>query len=119
MDNVVLFGQCLGDPLTLRLLGLLRHSELCICEMQSVLRADRSVVDLRLRKLRNAGLVKTRSRGQWFAYRLNTRYAELIEKVFEAFDNTLDWDPDMATDKNLLVNEMQKRIDGWCPSNKE
>ncbi|MDR3688099.1 MAG: metalloregulator ArsR/SmtB family transcription factor [Fimbriimonas sp.] len=116
MHNVVLFGQCLGDPLTIRVLALLRQGELCICEVQHVLGEDRSVVDLRLRKLRDSGIVRTRRRGQWLAYRIHTHYVDLVETVFEAFDETISWDQDVTRDTKLLGIELKKRVNQWCAS---
>jgi len=116
MHNVVLFGQCLGDPLTIRVLALLRQGELCICEVQHVLGEDRSVVDLRLKKLRESGIVRTRRRGQWLAYRIHTHYVDLVETVFEAFDETISWDQDVTRDTKLLGIELKKRVNDWCAS---
>jgi len=118
MHNVVLFGQCLGDPLTIRIIALLREGELCICEIQSVLQQDRGVVDLRLKKLRDSGIVRTRRRKQWLAYRIHTRFVDLVETVFEAFDDTIGWDKEITDDSKFLAAQLRKRVDDWCASPK-
>jgi ArsR family transcriptional regulator len=100
------------------MLALLREGELCICEIQSVLGQDRAIVDLRLKKLRDAGIVRTRRRRQWLAYRIHTRYVDLVETVFEAFDDSIGWDKDVNDDLKSLASQLKKRVDDWCASPK-
>lgn len=54
----------------LRLLAALREGECCACELQVVLDAPQSTVGTHLRKLKDAGLVRSRRRGRWSYYRL-------------------------------------------------
>ena len=64
----------------LRVLETLRESECCGCELQIVLDAPQSTVATHLRKLKNAGLVKSRKKGKWSYYRIaDTAALELLD----------------------------------------
>ena len=64
----------------LRILETLRDSECCACELQVVLDAPQSTVATHLRKLRDAGLVKTRKKGKWTYYRIgDTAAIEVLD----------------------------------------
>lgn len=59
-----------GEPLRLRLLGMLAHGELCVCHLHGALDAPQPMVSRHLGVLRHAGLVRARREGSWVYYRL-------------------------------------------------
>lgn len=64
----------------LRILDALRESECCGCELQVVLDAPQSTVATHLRKLKDAGLVKSRRKGRWSYYRIaDTAVFDLLD----------------------------------------
>lgn len=64
----------------LRILSALRDGELCVCEIQAVLRAPQSTVASHLRTLKNAGLVNARKSGKWTYYRIaDTAVLDLLD----------------------------------------
>lgn len=72
--------KALGNADRLRVLWALRESELCGCELQVVLDAPQSTVATHVRKLKEAGLVKSRKRGRWSYYRIaDTAVFELLD----------------------------------------
>ncbi|ELY78196.1 ArsR/SmtB family transcription factor [Natrinema pallidum] len=72
--------KALGNENRLRVLEALRESECCGCELQVVLDAPQSTVATHLRKLRDAGLVKSRRKGKWNYYRIaDTAVFELLD----------------------------------------
>lgn len=77
--QVTVFGA-LANEHRVRALEALRDGELCGCELQIVLDAPQSTVATHLRKLRDAGLVKTRKKGKWTYYRVaDTAVFELLD----------------------------------------
>lgn len=62
--------KALGNENRLRILRALRESECCGCELEVVLDAPQSTVATHLRKLKEAGLVKSRKKGKWSYYRI-------------------------------------------------
>lgn len=72
--------KALGNEDRLRVLEVLRQSECCGCELQVVLDAPQSTVATHLRKLKAAGLVKSRKKGKWSYYRIaDTAVFELLD----------------------------------------
>ena len=72
--------KALANEDRLRVLETLRESECCGCELQIVLDAPQSTVATHLRKLKNAGLVKSRKKGKWSYYRItDTAALELLD----------------------------------------
>ena len=60
----------LGDPTRLSLLLALQSSELCVCDLSSVLSMTMSAISHQLRILRQQGLVSSRKEGRMVIYRL-------------------------------------------------
>ena len=72
--------KALANEDRLRVLEALRESECCGCELQVVLDAPQSTVATHLRKLKKAGLVKSRKKGKWSYYRIaDTAALELLD----------------------------------------
>ena len=72
--------KALANEDRLRVLETLRESECCGCELQVVLDAPQSTVATHLRKLKKAGLVKSRKKGKWSYYRIaDTAVFELLD----------------------------------------
>lgn len=63
--------KALANEKRLRILGALRDSELCGCELQAILDAPQSTVATHLRTLKDAGLVNSRKSGKWTYYRIS------------------------------------------------
>jgi DNA-binding transcriptional ArsR family regulator len=59
-----------GDPTRTRILKLLEDRELCVCQIQAVLRLAPSTVSKHLALLKSAGLVDDRREGRWIHYGL-------------------------------------------------
>ena len=62
--------KALADATRLRILNLLLHGELCVCDIQHVLDATQPNVSRHLAYLKNAGLVCDRRDGYRIFYRL-------------------------------------------------
>lgn len=74
--------KALGNEDRLRVLEALRDSECCGCELQVVLDAPQSTVATHLRKLRDAGLVRSRRKGKWRYYRIaDTAVLDVLDLV--------------------------------------
>jgi|SRR5215203_2191483 len=64
------FFKALADTTRLRILGILLHGEVCVCDIHYSLKASQPKVSRHLAHLRAAGLVETRREGVWIHYRL-------------------------------------------------
>ncbi len=62
--------QSVGDETRLRILMALRRQELCVCQLQALLRLAPSTISAHLRLLGQAGLIERRRVGKWVYVRL-------------------------------------------------
>ena len=72
--------KALADQTRLRILGLLRAGEICVCDIHGTLGVPQPTASRHLAYLRRAGLVKGRKAGLWVHYSL----AELPDPVMQA-----------------------------------
>jgi len=74
--------KALSDPNRVRVLKLLQHGELCVCEIQKVLGLAQSTVSKHMKLLEDAGLVDRKRQGTWILYSLadgsETEYARTM-----------------------------------------
>ncbi len=74
--------KALANEDRLRLLEALRDAERCGCELQVVLDAPQPTVATHLRKLKQAGLVRSRRKGRWSYYRIaDTAILDVLDLV--------------------------------------
>ena len=62
--------SALGDPIRLRVLGLLEDGRRCVCELLEDLDVAPNLLSYHLKVLREAGLVVPFRRGRWIDYEL-------------------------------------------------
>ena len=74
----------LADHNRLRILNLLIHGELCVCDIQYVLQSSQPNVSRHLIYLKNSGLVLDRREGARIYYRL-AQPAERVHKLLFGF----------------------------------
>ncbi|MCM1989761.1 ArsR/SmtB family transcription factor [Oceanirhabdus seepicola] len=75
MKLVKLF-KALGDETRIRIINLLRHGELCVCEIESILEINQSNASRHLSKLINVGLIKNYKKAQYVYYSLDISIVE-------------------------------------------
>jgi ArsR family transcriptional regulator len=72
--------SALGDPTRVRILDVLSHGELCVCDLAAVLGMSQSAVSHQLRLLRNIRLVRPRREGRIVFYELDDQHIMAIFK---------------------------------------
>ena len=76
--------KALGDPTRLKIIYLLEHGELCVCEIMTALEKPQPTVSHHLNLLKNAGILKWRKEGVWIYYKLsNPKLPESLKKLIE------------------------------------
>ncbi len=71
MQEILNIFKALSDETRLRILKLLEHGELCVCDIFSALEMVQPKVSFHLSVLKEAGLIKDRKAGRWVHYRLD------------------------------------------------
>ena len=70
-----------GDGNRLRILIMLQHREMCVCELTEALRISQPSVSRHMKILEDADLVAHRRAGLWINYRLNQDSANPYAKA--------------------------------------
>jgi len=71
--------KALSEEMRLRIMMLLAHGELCVCDLMAIFDESQSKVSRHLAYLKHSGLVKSRRAGKWMHYSLR-----------ESLDSTID-----------------------------
>jgi ArsR family transcriptional regulator len=70
MKNFVKVMKALSDPNRVKIIKMLQHKTMCVCEMQEALQIAQPTVSKHLKLLEHAGLVAFRKDGTWVNYHL-------------------------------------------------
>jgi ArsR family transcriptional regulator len=82
--------KALSDETRLRILKLLEHGELCVCDIVAALGMIQPKVSFHLGVLKEAGFIKDKKHGRWIHYKLddaNMFKRSLILSVLERTSN--------------------------------
>jgi len=71
MQNLLGIFKALSEETRLRILKLLEHGELCVCDIVAALHMVQPKVSFHLAALKEAGFLKDRKQGKWTHYRLD------------------------------------------------
>lgn len=71
MNTVLTVFKAMSDETRLRILKLLEHGELCVCDIVGALDMIQPKVSFHLCVLKEAGLIKDRRQGKWIHYRID------------------------------------------------
>jgi ArsR family transcriptional regulator len=82
--------KAMADKTRLNILALLRHEELCVCELVEILQMTQPSISQHLRKLKQAKLVKERRNSQWIFYSIDGEMYPFIHKNLEALPDMSD-----------------------------
>lgn len=83
MKELEQYFKALADVNRLRILNLLLHGELCVCDIQYVMEASQPHVSRHLSYLKNSGLVRDRRDGLRIFYRLAEPKQSPKKRLFE------------------------------------
>ena len=71
MQDVLNVFKALSEETRLRIIKLLEHGELCVCDIVAALDMIQPKVSFHLAVLKEAGLIKDRKQGKWTHYRID------------------------------------------------
>jgi ArsR family transcriptional regulator len=101
MEKLLNTFKVLSDETRIRLLILLYHKRLCVCELCGVLGESQPKVSKHLAKLRDMGFVKDERKEQFIFYYLNMNNSVLITTLQNIICN-IDEFPILAKDLKKL-----------------
>lgn len=71
MQDLLSVFKAMSEETRLRIIKLLEHGELCVCDIVAALDMIQPKVSFHLAVLKEAGLIKDRKQGKWTHYRLD------------------------------------------------
>lgn len=90
VDKLTDFFKLLSDETRLRILILLFHKKLCVCEIYGIMGESQPKVSKHLAKLRDLGLVKDERQEQFIYYYLtieNQLFEDILQKIVDNIDD--------------------------------
>ncbi|MEN6437985.1 MAG: metalloregulator ArsR/SmtB family transcription factor [Syntrophobacter sp.] len=89
--------KALSDPNRVKILKMLQHRPLCVCEMQAVLKIAQPTVSSHLKVLEDADLVCSRKEGLWVIYSLaDGKSSPYCATLLGNLTHWLEDDPEIA-----------------------
>ena len=71
MKEFIRVMKALSDPTRVKILKILEHRSMCVCELQTALGSAQSTTSKHLKILEDSGLVTSRKDGLWVNYTLS------------------------------------------------
>ncbi len=105
MREIVDITKALADETRLRIMALLFHGELCVCQILELFDLAPSTVSKHLYILKQARLVETRKEGRWIYYRLPDG------KVSDEVESGISWLQNVLK-KNAVIRDDYRRLKG-------
>lgn len=104
MDQIISIFKLLSDETRLRIIILLSHQELCVCELSGILDVPQPKVSKNLSKLRDMNIVAGRREEKFIFYSLKSDNVILTNIVKNIVDNMGDCSQ-LILDTNRLVDK--------------
>lgn len=118
MKELEQYFKALGDTNRLRILNLLLHGELCVCDIQYVLETTQPNVSRHLSYLKNSGLVLDRRDGYRIFYRLADPKQGMKKRLFAFLQDAYKSEEQLQADKKRLREAIEAgscTLSEWRP----
>ncbi|MEQ8191520.1 MAG: metalloregulator ArsR/SmtB family transcription factor [Candidatus Eremiobacterota bacterium] len=115
--------KILSEPSRLKLIKILGHRELCVCEIEEVTGLKQPTISQQIKRLKEVDLVKERNEGKWSYYSLNKK---LLKDLLTSLDVFIDTNPEELEEfkteierlyglsENIRIRKCKdKEVDGW------
>lgn len=98
MDELTSLFKIFSDETRMRIMMLLYHQDLCVCQLQGIMKESQPKVSKNLAKLRDVGLVIDERREQFVFYSLdrnNVLLKELLQIIILKIQENVDTQSDL------------------------
>lgn len=117
MHHTVKLFKALSEEVRLRILGLLMHGELCVCDLMAVLDLPQSTISRHLSYLTNAGWLAGERLGIWMYYKLAEPTTDLHRGLIALLNSCLPEIPQAKDDLTALALRKTTQDDTKCKKN--
>ena len=104
MNQLVQFFKALSEETRLRILMLLTHGELCVCDLMVVLDEPQSKVSRHLAYLKHSGITESKRVGVWIHYWLKDSANGIFRAQIDFLKEQLSSQPQFREDKEKLLD---------------
>lgn len=109
--------KALADGSRVRVVAaLLRHEELCVCQIVELLRLATPTVSRHMAVLQGARLVRSRKDGRWVRYQLSMEFPEQLRKWLDA---SLLGTEEIKADQIVLDQILASTVEDLCKNQKQ
>jgi ArsR family transcriptional regulator len=112
MKSLVPFFRALADETRMRIVMLLLHGELCVCDLMAILDTPQSKLSRHLAYLKHSGIVSGRREGVWMHYSLRTPLNDLYQVQFHLFKEKFSTLSPFKQDKRKMLKFKAKGVCG-------
>ncbi len=112
LDEAAQMFKAIGDVTRIRMLGLLRHGELCVCDLMAVLELPQSTASRHLAYLKNSHWISGTRRGKWMYYQL--REEVFHNSAFQGIIDSLTSLRRIDEDYTKLLHHLESKGDQQC-----
>lgn len=97
MKSFLKVMKALSDPNRVKIVKMLQHKTMCVCEMQAALKVSQPAVSKHLKLLEDAGLIAFNKDGLWVNYYLSDGSSSpYVATLFGSLRHWLEDDPEIA-----------------------
>ena len=104
MNNLTNIFKLLSDESRLRIIMMLFHQDLCVCQLTGILNISQPTVSKNLSKLRDLSLVIDTRKEKFVFYSLNTN-DKIFIKILEDIDSDINLYSQLVSDKSRLSDK--------------
>ena len=112
MKDFIKVMKALSDPNRIKIIKMLQHKTLCVCEIREALQVSQPSVSKNLKILEHAGLVDFKKDGLWADYHLTD--GSKSPYVASLLGNLRHWLEDEAQVKELIAKIPHIRREEVC-----
>lgn len=118
IQSVATYAQnfkALGDETRVKMIGLLKNKELCVCDLMEVLELPQSTASRHLSYLKNSGWITGKREGKWMYYKLirELHHIPHLRAMVEYISEL----PEIIELDQSLENYLEQKIQaGHCPA---
>ncbi len=111
MRNFLKVMKALSDPNRVKIIKMLQHRPLCVCEIQAVLDIAQPTVSSHLKVLEDADLVRNRKEGLWVIYNLaDGKSSPYCATLLGNLTHWLENDPEIAKIIEILPSIRRENV---------
>jgi ArsR family transcriptional regulator len=104
--------KCLADSQRLRLINLLQEGPLCVCHLQTLLKAPQVKISKQLAYLKTLGIAAAERQGTWMIYSLAEPTSELLITNLKCLRSANDVTARQLQEDSKSRNQLLKELAG-------